>query len=524
MRKQWFIGISVFIYLISMVILTIQHLIWSLGLIIPLFFLGLYDIYQAKHSILRNFPIIGHLRYILEFIGPEIRQYFIEDDEEEKPISREIRKLIYNRSKNINDNLPFGTLKNVYQPGYTWIGHSITPIAASEVEDRILVGGPDCLQPYSASRLNISAMSYGALSPNALMALNLGAKIGGFYHNTGEGGISQYHLQGGDLVFQIGTGYFGCRDDKGYFSPAEFIKEALRPEVKMIEIKLSQGAKPAHGGILPAAKISAEVARVRKVAMGKDVISPIAHSTFHTPLELLGFIQQLRELSQGKPVGFKLCIGLKKQFLAICKAMLETQIYPDFITVDGSEGGTGAAPLEYSNFVGEPLESGLVFVHNALVGCNLRDKIRVICSGKIFTGFDMVLHTALGADICNSARGMMIALGCIQSRQCNLNTCPTGITTQNPRLQYGLVVEEKKTRVAHFHKNTLSSYLEIIGAIGLTNPSDLKPWFIKRRINETTIQTLAELFEFIPPGSLIKNEELPKEFRDYWLMAHPHEF
>lgn len=524
MRKQWYLGLLIFIYFIIFMVLTIKDYRWSIAILAPLLCIGIYDFYQTKHSILRNFPIIGHLRFILEFIGPEIRQYFIEDDEDEKPISRELRNLIYKRAKDINDTIAFGTLKNIYAPGYTWIGHSITPIAVSEVEDRILIGGPDCRQPYLASRLNISAMSYGALSPNALMALNQGAKIGNFSHNTGEGGISQYHLQGGDLVFQIGTGYFGCRDEQGLFCPQEFAKEAARPTVKMIEIKLSQGAKPAHGGILPAAKISPEVARVRKVPMGHDVISPIAHSSFHTPIELLNFVQQLRTLSAGKPIGFKLCIGLRKQFLGICKAMLETQIYPDFICIDGAEGGSGAAPLEYSNFVGEPLESALVFAHNALVGCNLRDKIRLICAGKILTGFDMVLHTALGADICNSARGMMMALGCVQSRQCNRNTCPTGITTQNERLQYGLVVADKKMRVANYHRNTLASYLEIIGAMGLRNPSEIKPWYLKRRIDETKIQALDEIFHFIQPGELLGKEDLPKDFRDNWLRANPHAF
>ena len=449
--------------------------------------------------------------------------YFFENDEDARPISREQRSMVYQRSKNENDTLPYGTLNEVYKPGYTWIAHSITPVHPNEVEDRILIGGKDCKQPYLASRLNISAMSFGALSPRAIEALNLGAKMGNFYHNTGEGGISSYHLQGGDLVFQVGTGYFGCRNSKGEFDPAEFQIEATRPEVKMIELKLSQGAKPGHGGILPAAKLTEEIAKVRKVPMGHDVLSPIAHSAFHTPIELLQFIQQMRDLSGGKPTGFKLCIGQRKQFLAICKAMLETSIYPDYIAIDGAEGGTGAAPREFSNYVGEPLESALLFVHNSLVGCNIRDKVHIVCSGKIISGFDMILHIALGADICNSARGMMISLGCVQARQCNLNTCPTGITTQSKRLQYGLVVDEKKIRVANFHKNTMHSFMEIVGAMGLHNPSEIKPYLLKRRISEIEIRPLNQVFNFIEQGSLLGNN-LPEEFKEIWLRANSNEF
>lgn len=518
MRKKWYLGFLLVLLSIPYFILVMQDLRWLLLLLISLIIVAIYDGLQRKHSILRNFPVLGHFRFILEFIRPEIRQYFIESDEEARPISREERSTVYQRAKNENDTLPYGTLKNVYEPGYTWIAHSITPVHASAVENRIIIGNAACEQPYSASRLNISAMSFGSLSPHAIKALNLGAKMGGFYHNTGEGGISDYHLQGGDIVFQIGTGYFGCRDQQGEFDPHEFKKEASRPEVKMIELKLSQGAKPGHGGILPAAKLTREIARVRKVPMGKDVLSPIAHSAFHTPIELLNFINQLRVLSKGKPIGFKLCIGQRKQFLAICKAMLETQIFPDFITVDGAEGGTGAAPLEYSNYVGEPLESALLFVHNALVGCDIRDKIKIICSGKILTGFDMILHIALGADLCNSARGMMISLGCVQSRQCNMNTCPTGVATQSRRLQYGLVVDEKKYRVANFHRNTIHSFSEIVGAMGLSNPSDIKPYLIKRRISQTKIRPLTEVFEFLEHGSLLGNH-LPSEFKEIWLRA-----
>lgn len=386
---------------------------------------------------------MGHVRYFLEFIRPEIQQYFIATDESELPYNRETRSLIYERAKNTRDTIPFGTERDILSVGYTWALHSLAPKHASEVEARIIVGGPDCLQPYKASRLNISGMSFGALSGKAIMTMNKGALIGGFYQSTGEGGLSPYHLQGGDLVFQIGTAYFGCRTPEGEFDEKEFAVEANRNEVKMIEIKLSQGAKPSHGGILPAAKLTEEIAKARKVPMGKDVLSPIAHTAFTTPVGLVQFIKKLRDISGGKPVGFKLCVGRRDEFFAICKAMLETKIFPDFITVDGAEGGTGAAPVEYTNFIGTPLEAGLVFIHNALVGINVRDKIRIICSGKVANGFDILTNIALGADMCNAARAMMLATGCLQTKQCNANTCPTGITTQNKRLQYGLVVDEK---------------------------------------------------------------------------------
>lgn len=523
MRRKWYLSFAIILLAVGYIFAMLHDVRWFLGLLIPLAIIAIYDYAQTQHSILRNFPILGHLRFILEFIRPEIRQYFIASDQDEKPFSREQRSIVYQRSKNEEDTLPFGTQGDLYKSGYTWLSHSIIPIHPKDIDPRIVIGGERCLQPYSSSRLNISAMSFGSLSPNALMALNLGAKIGDFAHNTGEGGISSYHLQGGDLIFQVGTGYFGCRDDKGNFDPQEFQIEALRPEVKMIELKLSQGAKPGHGGILPAAKVTKEIARVRKVKMGQDVLSPIAHSTFHTPIELLQFIDQMRTLSGGKPVGFKLSIGRRHEFLSICKAMLETNILPDFITVDGGEGGTGAAPFEYSNFIGAPLENALLFVHNSLVGVNLRDKIRIICSGKIITGFDMILHMALGADICHSARGMMMALGCVQSRQCNLNTCPTGIATQSKRLQWGLVVNEKKHRVANFHQNTIASFTEIVGAMGLSNPSQIKPFLVKRRVDDVTIKTLDEVFTYLEPGALLK-DKVPVGFEKIWNTANAQQF
>lgn len=523
MRRQWYLGFGVVLLGLFLVLLMLHDARWFLVFFTPIIILWVYDLAQKKHTILRNFPVLGHMRYILEFLRPEVQQYFVANDEDERPFNRETRTIVYQRAKNVRDTVPFGTERDILQVGYTWVLHSLDPKHVSEVEPRITVGGDDCTKPYNASRLNISAMSFGALSANALMALNKGAKIGGFAHNTGEGGLSPYHLQGGDVIFQIGTAYFGCRDDLGHFDPSEFAIEATRPEVKMIEIKLSQGAKPSHGGILPAAKLTPEIAAVRKVKMGQDVLSPPAHSAFNSPLGLVQFIKQLRDLSGGKPVGFKLCIGRKDEFLGICKAMLETNILPDFITVDGAEGGTGAAPLEFTNHVGEPLEAGLLFVHNSLVGTNLRDRIRIIASGKVATGFDMVEKIALGADMCSSARGMMMSVGCVQSKQCNANTCPTGVATQNQRLQRGLVVDDKKYRAANFHKNTMKSFCEIVGAMGLTNPSELKPDFLMRRISAECVKPFSEIHHYLEPGELLGNK-VPKSFKRYWELANTGRF
>lgn len=524
MRRQWYLGFGVILVVFWLIMTMLHDVRWFYVFIFPLVLVGIYDVLQKRHTILRNFPILGHLRFILEFFRPEIQQYFIANDNSELPFNRETRSIIYQRAKSVRDTVPFGTDRDILAIGYTWVLHSLAPKAHSEVEQRLLVGGPDCTKPYLASRLNISAMSFGALSANALMALNKGALLGSFAHNTGEGGLSPYHLQGGDIIFQIGTAYFGCRNAEGQFDEEEFTKEATREQVKMIEIKLSQGAKPSHGGILPASKLTEEIARVRKVKMGQDVLSPLAHSTFDTPRGLLFFIKRLRELSGGKPVGFKLCIGRRDQFLGICKAMLETNILPDFITVDGAEGGTGAAPLEFTNHVGEPLEAGLVFVHNALVGVNLRQKIRVICSGKIASGFDMVEKLALGADMCNSARGMMMAVGCVQSKQCNANTCPTGVATQNHRLQKGLVVEEKKYRVANFHKNTMRSFLEIVGAMGLTDPSLLRPYHLMRRVSAEEVKLLLHVYDYLQPGDFLSGKAFPESYKVFWELANPDSF
>lgn len=482
----------------------------------PFMYMGFADMLQQKQSIKRNFPLVGRLRYVLEKIRPEIYQYFIESDTNGTPISRNERSVIYQRAKEQIDTTPFGTQLNVYLEGYEWMSHSIQPIDFQKLDHhpRILFGGGQCLQPYSMSVLNVSAMSFGSLSQNAIEALNGGAKIGGFAHNTGEGGISPYHLkQGGDLIWQIGTGYFGARSPQGGFSEEAFAANAARPAVKMIEIKLSQGAKPGHGGILPAIKNTPEIAAIRLVTPGTTVYSPPSHSAFSTPMELIRFIEKLRVLSGGKPVGFKLCIGIKSEFIAICKAMKQLDSYPDFITVDGGEGGTGAAPPEFSNSVGMPLLDALAFADNVLHGFGIRDRLRLIASGKILTGFHIVRAMALGADTCNSARAMMISLGCIQSLQCNKNTCPTGVATQDPALMKGLVVQDKKQRVANFHKHTIESFVELIGAAGIDHPSKISRSHIYRRVFMNLIKSYEEIFPTVPDGSFLTEEAIPADHR-----------
>ena len=486
---------------------------WSLVLLLPLLVVGVADMLQTRHTLLRNFPLIGHLRWLMEYLRPFLRQYFFESDTDGTPINRMFRDVIYQRAKGSNDSTPYGTKLDTQRVGYEWIGHSIAALHydAEQPAARVSVGGPQCTQPYLASIFNISAMSFGALSDNAIRALNKGAAQGGFYHNTGEGSVSDYHLaHGGDLVWQIGTGYFGCRNSQGQFDADAFGKVATLPSIKMIEIKLSQGAKPGHGGILPADKNSAEIARIRLVEPGTQVNSPPGHSAFSTPLEMMQFIQQLRLLSGGKPVGFKLAIGRTSEFVALCKAMVQTGIYADFITVDGGEGGTGAAPLEYSNSVGMPLREALAFVCDVLVGFNLKQHVRVIASGKVFTGFHIVKNLALGADICNSARGMMVALGCVQSLVCNTNKCPTGIATQNPALSSGLDVDDKGSRVARFHQGTVKAAMEIIASAGLRHTSELNRSHIFRRISETEVRRFDEIYSNLLPGCLLTDDKPAK--------------
>jgi glutamate synthase domain-containing protein 2 len=511
-RRHFFIASGFLLAVIAGVSVFWPFASLSLVLVVPVIALGVSHSLQTKKAILRNFPLLGLFRYGFEMIRPEIQQYFIESETDGTPISRSIRSVVYQRAKKQTDTLPFGTQKNVYAEGYEWISHSLAPLHPDVNSLRVVVGGPQCRQPYSASVLNISAMSYGALSRTAIQSLNGGAKLGGFFHNTGEGGLSPHHLsEGGDLVWQIGTGYFGCRTENGDFAPDLFRETASLPNVKMVEIKLSQGAKPSHGGILPAAKITPEIVAIRKVAFGQDVVSPPAHRAFSTPRGLLEFVQQLRELSGGKPVGFKLCFGQPSEFLAICKAMIETGILPDFITVDGGEGGTGAAPMEFSDSVGAPLEDGLSFVHDALTGFDLRKHIRLIASGKVMTGFHLFSRLALGADMCNSARGMMLALGCIQARQCNSNHCPTGVATQDPKLYQGLVPSDKKVRVANYHRNTLHAFADLLGATGIMSSSAIDRSLINRRVTSDVVKTYAELFPSVLPGAFLRGE-VPARF------------
>ncbi|TGV06489.1 FMN-binding glutamate synthase family protein [Alcaligenaceae bacterium 429] len=518
----------VFLGTVVFTILSITNTAWWLILALPfigLSILGLVDLKQTRHAIRRNYPVIGNLRFLFEFIRPEIRQYFIEGDNQESPFSRAERSLVYQRAKQQEDKLPFGTQQEIYGSGYEWINHSMQPCQIPDSNFRTLVGGPDCTKPYSMSVFNISAMSFGALSANAVMALNKGAVIGNFAHDTGEGGISRYHtMYGGDLVWNIGSGYFGCRDEKGNFSPERFAERARQDNVKMIEIKLSQGAKPGQGGILPGAKVTPEIAAAREVPVWQDCLSPAKHSAFSTPVELLEFVSKLRELSGGKPVGFKLTIGHPWEWFAIAKAMLKTGITPDFIVVDGAEGGTGAAPVEFIDHVGTPLRESLRLVHNTLVGIGLRERIRIGASGKIISAFDMARIMALGADWCNSARGFMFAIGCIQALTCHTGRCPVGVTTQDPRRQEALVVSDKSRRAANYHNNTLKALADLLKAAGLHHPNELRPHHIAKRIPNGEIRVLSAMFPDLEKGELLEGNYRQTIFRVGWPMAQAESF
>lgn len=503
MRREFYF-VSAAVFILTAVVTFFWHpFAWSLVLTAPLFALGVADATQTRQAIRRNFPVIGNMRYFFELIRPELQQYFVESNQSGRPIPRELRSVVYQRAKGQTETIPFGTQLDVHMEHYEWVNHSITPHPEKLHEIRVTVGGPDCKQPYDASVMNISAMSYGALSSAAVSALNNGAKKGNFYHNTGEGGISPYHLLGAGLVWQIGTGYFGCRTPDGRFNPQAFEERATLPNVKMVEIKLSQGAKPGKGGMLPAAKVNEEVSQIRLVPMGKDVLSPAGHSAFSSPVELLQFVQKLRDLSGGKPVGFKLCVGHWHEFIAICKAMLETKIKPDFITVDGGEGGTGAAPLEFSNYVGTPLEDGLTFVIDTLRGFGLKNDIRVIASGKVITSFDILKKLALGADMVNSARGMMLSMGCIQALRCNTNDCPTGIATSNVHLMKGLNITSKSERVYRFQHETVHHLVELLSALGARVPAEVGRDSINRRLGNGEVRTYEELHPTMPEGLLL---------------------
>jgi glutamate synthase domain-containing protein 2 len=491
--------------------------------------LGWRDVRQTRHAILRNYPVIGHLRFLLEFIRPEIRQYFVESDHEQAPFSRQQRSLVYQRAKGEPDKRPFGTQLDVHAAGYEWLNHSMAPTRLDSHDFRVLVGEGRA-QPYSASIFNISAMSFGALSANAILALNAGARRGGFAHDTGEGSISAHHrVHGGDLVWQVASGYFGCRRDDGSFCPERFQAQAREPQVRMVEVKLSQGAKPGHGGVLPGSKVTAEIAAARGVPQGLDCISPARHSAFATPLELLAFVERLRELSGGKPTGLKLCVGHPWEWFAIARAMLETGVVPDFIVVDGAEGGTGAAPLEFTDHVGAPLQEGLLLVHNTLVGLGLRPRVRIGCAGKIVSAFDIARAMALGADWCNAARGFMFALGCIQAQTCHTGRCPTGVTTQDPARQRALVVPDKAERVYRFHLHTMQALQELVQAAGLEHPSQITAAHIVRRRADHQVQLLSNQLTFVQPGELLEaiagRAQWPSAaFSTYWPLARPDRF
>jgi len=493
--------------------------LWAFAVVGPLVLLGFRDALQGKHSLLRNYPVIGHGRYLLEEIRPEIQQYFVETNTNGKPFSRNDRSVVYRRAKKALQSVPFGTQEDLYEVGAEWVNHSVVPRHAGNEEPRVSIGGSECTQPYAASHLNISAMSYGSLSKNAIEALSRGARAAGCFHNTGEGGVSPYHLAGGaDLCWQIGTGYFGCRAGDGGFDRGRFAEQAARPEIKLVEVKLSQGAKPAHGGILPGDKVTPEIAAIRGVPVGETVHSPPGHRTFSTPRGLLEFVADLREASGGKPVGFKLCVGHRRQFMAICKAMVETGLRPDFIAIDGAEGGTGAAPLEFSDSVGMPLDEGLLFARNALVGCNLKDDIRLIASGKVTTGYRIIRSLALGADLCTSARAMMFALGCIQARRCNSNDCPVGVATTNAALVKGLVVEPKARRVENYHRATIRAFMDLVGAAGVDNPGEIEPHHVSRRTAHNEVRHFDEIYAYVEPGAIVGGEA-PDGYQSFYERA-----
>jgi glutamate synthase domain-containing protein 2 len=491
---------------------------------ISLAVVGTVDVFQKRHAVLRNYPLSAHIRFILEEIRPEIRQYFLESEKDGTPFSRDKRAIVYQRAKRALDKRPFGTQNDVYAAGFEWLDHSMAPRPVVKEPFRIVIGGPDCEKPYSASIFNISAMSFGALSKNAILALNGGAKKGNFAHDTGEGGYSPYHREnGGDIIWEIGSGYFSCRNADGTFCADKFAANAAQDQIKMVELKLSQGAKPGHGGVLPGAKVSAEIAATRGVPIGVDCISPSWHSAFSSPVEMMQFIATMRRLSGGKPAGFKLCVGHPWEFLAICKAMLETNIYPDFIVVDGKEGGTGAAPLEFTDHLGMPLREGLNFVHNALVGINARNRIKLGASGKIISAFDIARVMALGADWCNSARGFMFALGCIQSQSCHTDRCPTGVSTQDPARQRALVVPDKAERVYNFQRATIEALAELVAAAGLDHPTQFALAHFSRRVSPSEVKSFIELYPPLKPGELIAGTA-DRRYASAWDMASPGEF
>ena len=496
---------------------------WVLVVVVlALLVLAVHDVVQTRHSILRNYPVLGHLRFLMEDIRPELQQYFIERNWDGRPFDRDTRTSIYQRAKNIKEEQPFGTERDVNVPGYEYLVHSTHPVDPPQEPPRVRVGGPDCTQPYDMALMNVSAMSFGALSANAIEALNKGAARGGFAHDTGEGGLSKYHRNGGDLVWEIGSGYFGARTDDGGFDPEKFQETATHDQVKMVSLKLSQGAKPGIGGVLPGAKVTQEIAEARGVPVGEKCVSPPAHRAFTTPRELVLFVARMRELSGGKPAGFKLCLGSRVDFLAICKAMLAEGVAPDFVIVDGGEGGTGAAPLEYEDHVGTPLTEGLLTVHNALVGAGLREQVKVGASGKVASGIDIVKRLVQGADYTNSARSMMMAVGCIQAQLCHTNTCPVGVATQDPRRQRALHVPDKTDRVFHYQRECVEQAMQVMGSMGVTGPEGLRPHMLRRRVDHVEVRSYAELYRHLEPGELVQGA--PPGWAEDWERADPDRF
>jgi glutamate synthase domain-containing protein 2 len=518
------IGVLAFLGAVALLAATIGGPGWWIfvAVIAVLLLLGVYDLLQRKHSILRNYPILGHIRFLMEEVRPELQQYFIERNFDGRPFDRNTRSSIYQRAKGVKEEQPFGTERDLYAVGYEYLVHSTVPVRKMEEPPRVRIGGKDCTQPYDMALLNVSAMSFGSLSGNAIEALNRGAAAGGFAHDTGEGAISPYHRNGGDLVWEIGSGYFGCRTDDGGFDEREFADKAADDQVKMVSLKLSQGAKPGLGGVLPGAKVTREIAQTRDVPQGETVISPPYHQVFSTPRELVQFIGHLRRLTDGKPTGFKLCLGSRADFLAICKAMVEEDTYPDFVIVDGAEGGTGAAPLEYEDHVGMPLTEGLMTVHNALLGAGARDKVKVGASGKVATGIDVVKRIIQGADYTNAARAMMMAVGCIQAQTCHTNTCPVGVATQDPRRQRALYVPDKTQRVTNYQRGTVDQAMQVIASMGLRSFDELRPHMLRRRIDHGTIKSYAEMFEHLAPGQLYRDP--PRSWERDWVQASPDRF
>lgn len=505
--RRWSVFIAVTVVaLISLILSFASHQAWLIVfcVLFPLVLVGIFDVTQSEHSLLRNYPVIGSVRWIFEALRPYLRQYLMEDDQSERPYNREDRSIIYARAKNEEDRQPFGTELDTYAAEYEWMTHSLAPAPVAHEPFRVTVGGSACTKPYSASVLNVSAMSFGSLGRNAIEALNLGAKGAGCYHDTGEGGLSPYHrIHGGDIVWELGSGYFGARNRDGTFSAERFAERATDPQVKMVEIKLSQGAKPGHGGVLPAAKVTPEIAEIRGIPMGEDCISPSRHSAFSTPAQMMEFVAQLRELSGGKPVGIKLCVGHPSEVFALAKAMVKTGIQPDFVVVDGAEGGTGAAPHELADHLGMPLREGLIIMRNALVGTGLRQEVRLAASGKVTSGFSMAANMAIGADWCNAARAFMFSLGCVMSMRCHTGTCPTGVTTNDPHLQRGLVVDEKAERVASFHRHSVHALAELIAAAGLDHPRELLPHHVWHRVSPIEVKALDRIYTFLEAGVLL---------------------